>query len=136
MEDSGLKGMWNRVRGRGRPSGKELNIDRPQGVKNADAESIAMGMQDLRTGHSDVLAFSAALNSRGSARRTSGYAGFLGPVRPGDKMALSAPFRAGSRGGCQSPFWGAVFRPSGRRPGLGLKKAPERTWAANLAVWL
>ena len=40
-EDSGLKGMWNRVRGRGRPSGKELY---ERMVKNAD--TMIMGMQE------------------------------------------------------------------------------------------
>ena len=40
-EDSGLKGIWNRVRGRGRPSGKELY---ERMVKNAD--TMIMGMQE------------------------------------------------------------------------------------------
>ena len=40
-EDSGLKGVWNRVRGRGRPSGKELYR---RMIENADA--MVLGMEE------------------------------------------------------------------------------------------
>ena len=64
-EDSGLKGMWNRVRGRGRPSGKELY---ERMVKNAD--TMIMGMQEPDR-DDDVLA--EALRFTGVGPEDPGY---------------------------------------------------------------
>ena len=64
-EDSGLKGVWNRVRGRGRPSGKELY---ERMVKNAD--TMIMGMQEPDR-DDDVLA--EALRFTGVGPEDPGY---------------------------------------------------------------
>ena len=120
-EDSGLKGVWNRVRGRGRPSGKELY---ERMVKNAD--TMIMGMQELDR-DDDVLGQCPAVH-----RGRPGGPGVRGIGPPvGDEMTA----RGGVESGCVRPVLGVVFRASARWPGIGLKKAPERT-GGDLAVWL
>ena len=65
-EDSGLKGVWNRVRGRRRPTAKQL-YDRM--IENADA--MILGMQD---GIAEALRFTG-----------------VGPEDPGFRELLRRP---------------------------------------------
>ena len=73
-EDSGLKGVWNRVRGRGKPSGKELYR---RMIENADAMILGMEEPDR---DDDVIA---------EALRFTG----VGPEDPGFRDLARRPAR-------------------------------------------
>ena len=73
-EDSGLKGVWNRVRGRRKPSGKDLYRKM---IENADA--MVLGMEELER-DDDVMA---------EALRFTG----AGPEDPGFRNVARRPAR-------------------------------------------